>query len=105
MLISFVSFKGSPGVTTTVLGLAAAWRTAAVAMDLDPQGGDMLGGLGGGRAAADHTVLDVLADARLGDFSEAVGRHVLRPVRHGPLVLAGLGSPLQAAGLDWPLLA
>lgn len=100
-LLSFLSFKGSPGVTTTVLGLAANWPRAVVALDLDPQGGDMLVGLGGGRVSAAHGIVDVLADARWSDFSGALGRHMVRPAEHGPLMLTGFGSPRASSAVDW----
>lgn len=50
MLITFLSAKGSPGVTTAVLALATQWPRTAIAVDLDPQGGDVLAGVGGGPA-------------------------------------------------------
>jgi MinD-like ATPase involved in chromosome partitioning or flagellar assembly len=104
-MLSFLSFKGSPGVTTTVAGVAASWPRPAIAVDLDPQGGDMLVGLGGGRVSAAGGILDVLAEARLGDLRGPLGRHALRPAKHGPLILAGFGSPQAAAAVDWPRTA
>ncbi|WP_143030246.1 hypothetical protein [Pseudonocardia oroxyli] len=88
-------------MTTTVLGLAASWPRPVIALDLDPQGGDMLVGLGGGRVSATGGVVDVLAEARLGDLAGALGRHVIRPVKHGPLMLAGFGSSQAATAVDW----
>jgi hypothetical protein len=42
MLISLLSAKGSPGVTTLSLGLAARWpRPGAVVVEVDPAGGDL----------------------------------------------------------------
>ena len=41
-LISLVSLKGSPGVTTTALALAAAWPAPRrLLAELDPAGGDL----------------------------------------------------------------
>lgn len=40
-LVSFVSAKGSPGVTHTAAGLALLWPRRAVVADLDPIGGDL----------------------------------------------------------------
>jgi MinD-like ATPase involved in chromosome partitioning or flagellar assembly len=61
-LISLVSLKGSPGVTTTALALAAAWPAPRrLLAELDPAGGDLeirlglpagSGGLAGLAAAA-----------------------------------------------------
>ena len=63
-LISLVSLKGSPGVTTTALALAAAWpEPQRLLAELDPAGGDLeirlglpagSGGLAGLAAAARH---------------------------------------------------
>ncbi|WP_436499573.1 chromosome partitioning protein [Actinokineospora sp. HUAS TT18] len=43
MLVSVVSLKGAPGVTTFALGLAACWPTAVrrLLIEADPSGGDV----------------------------------------------------------------
>jgi hypothetical protein len=42
VLVSMVSVKGAPGVTTLALGLAARWpRGEAVVVEADPAGGDL----------------------------------------------------------------
>lgn len=105
MLISLVSAKGSPGVTAAALALASRWPRTAIVADVDPQGGDILTGLTGGRQHASRGIVDVLVDARHGDVVEALHRHVVRPVAHGPLVLGGFGSPEQAAAVSWAPLA
>lgn len=104
MLISFLSAKGSPGVTTSVLALAARWPRAAIAVDLDPQGGDILAGLGGGRHPARHGIVELLVEARNESLHAAMGRHVVRPAPHSPPVLAGFGAPGQAANVPWDLV-
>ena len=105
MLISLVSAKGSPGVTASTLALASVWPRTAVVVDVDPQGGDVLVGVGGGRHAAGRGIVEVLVEARHGDLLAALGRHVTRPVPHGPPVLAGFGAPGQAATVPWAPLA
>ena len=43
VLVALVSAKGSPGVTTVALGLAARWPTPeAVLVEADPAGGDLV---------------------------------------------------------------
>ncbi|MFJ6901519.1 hypothetical protein [Streptomyces hokutonensis] len=44
-LVAVCSLKGSPGVTTAVVGLASAWRAGEqpVVVECDPAGGDLLG--------------------------------------------------------------
>jgi hypothetical protein len=105
VLISLLSVKGSPGVTTAVLGLAAYWPRSAIALDMDPQGGDMLVGLGGGRAPAAHGIADVIVEARRSDLVSSMRRHVIEPADHGPLLLAGFGSLGQADGITWSPIA
>lgn len=39
--VAFVSAKGSPGVTTTALLLAAVWPGGALLLEADPAGGDL----------------------------------------------------------------
>ena len=41
MLVTLFSFKGSPGVTSTALLLAAAWPRPVVLLEADPAGGDL----------------------------------------------------------------
>jgi MinD-like ATPase involved in chromosome partitioning or flagellar assembly len=101
MLISFISAKGSPGVTTAVMAVASRWPRPAIATDLDPQGGDILAGVGGGNVPATHGVVDVVVDARRTDLLAAMHQHVTRPAAHSPLVLAGFGAPGQATGIPW----
>lgn len=104
MLISFLSAKGSPGVTTSVLALAARWPRAAIAVDLDPQGGDILAGLGAGSHPARHGIVELLVEARVESVPLAMGRHIVRPAPHGPPVLAGFGAPGQATNAPWDLI-
>lgn len=105
MLITFWSAKGSPGVTTSVLALATQWPRTAIAVDLDPQGGDVLAGVGGGRHPAQHGIVELLVDARTTSLLAAISRQVIRPAPHGPLVVAGFGAPGQAVDLPWEALA
>lgn len=61
MLIAVGSVKGSPGVTTLSVGLAALWpRPGAVLLECDPVGGDLAARFG---RLADHAGLRELADA------------------------------------------
>jgi hypothetical protein len=105
VLISLVSAKGSPGVTASTLALASCWPDTAIAVDVDPQGGDVLAGVGGGSQPAGRGIVDVLVEARHGDLLAALGRQVSRPVPHSPLLLAGFGAPGQATTVPWAPLA
>ena len=50
-LIVVASDKGSPGVTTTAITLAAVWPRRALLAELDPSGGDVALRLRGPRGA------------------------------------------------------
>ena len=67
-IISLLSAKGSPGVTTSVVALTMAWTSAhggrsAVAVDADPIGGDTAAGILGGTVPSGAGIL-ALATAR-----------------------------------------
>lgn len=75
-LISLLSAKGSPGVTTATVGLTMAWRGAhpdrgALALDFDPIGGDTAGGVLRGAVSASAGILP-LATARDMDPHDAL---------------------------------
>lgn len=101
MLISFVSAKGSPGVTTAALAIAAAWPRLAVVVDADPFGGDVAAGLGRGSWPATAGLMDLVVDTRTMPVEVALRQRVFRPAAHCPYALAGFGRPGQAAGVPW----
>jgi MinD-like ATPase involved in chromosome partitioning or flagellar assembly len=65
-LFSFASCHGAPGVTTTVMGLAAAWRSTTgrdvVVIEADPDGGVLASRFDGLRA--DRSLADVVVNVR-----------------------------------------
>jgi len=106
-VISFVSAKGSPGVSTAVMGLAARWPGGAVVADLDPIGGDVSIRERGvdDQALVEHRGLVSLGAAvRAGD-EVALADH-LQQTREGVDVLVGATGPRQAQSLGpaWPHL-
>lgn len=101
MLIGFVSAKGSPGVTTAVLALAAAWPRTAIVIDADSAGGDIAAGLGRGAWPPASQLLELAVQSRMTTVENALRRLVVRTAEHAPLALAGLGSPVQAATMPW----
>jgi MinD-like ATPase involved in chromosome partitioning or flagellar assembly len=104
VLITFVSAKGSPGVTTATLALAASWPGMAVVIDVDPAGGDMAAGVGCGSWPPAASLIGLAVEARQTPVEIALRRLVMRPAPHCPPILAGLTTPSQAAALPWPLL-
>jgi len=106
-VISFVSAKGSPGVSTAVMGLAARWPTDAVVADLDPVGGDLAirERDAEDRALVEHRGLVSLGAAvRAGDEVSLTDH--LQQTREGIEVLVGASGPRQAQSLGpaWPHL-
>lgn len=104
MLVGLVSAKGSPGVTTSALALAAAWPRPALMVEADPFGGDVRAGLGGGEWPAGAGLAEAVVDLRSISLDEALNRRVFRPASWAPPVLAGLGCVGQATTLPWSRL-
>lgn len=106
-VISFISAKGSPGVSTAVIGLAARWPDPVVVADVDPIGGDVATRERDvdDNALAEHRGLVSLGAAvRAGDEVDLVDH--LQQTRDGIDVLVGASGPRQAQSLGpaWPHL-
>ncbi|KPI16571.1 hypothetical protein OK074_8380 [Actinobacteria bacterium OK074] len=107
-LIALAADKGSPGVTTAAVALAAVWPRRVLLAETDPAGGDLVY-----RSAAPHGgplnpntgMLSIAATARRGLVPDQLWDHV-QPLNGGLEVLVGLGIAEQAAGLAglWPTL-
>jgi hypothetical protein len=101
-LIAVAADKGSPGVTTSAVALAAVWPRPVLLAECDPAGGDLVFRL----PAADRGQLDtrrgllsLAIAARRGLAPGQVWEHVQKV--HGGLdVLVGVTSAEQAAGLQ-----
>ncbi|WP_031514112.1 hypothetical protein, partial [Streptomyces sp. NRRL F-5123] len=107
-LIALAADKGSPGVTTTALALAAVWPRRALLAETDPAGGDLVyrsRAAHGGMLDPNVGVLSLAAAARRGLAAEQLWEHA-QPLAGGLDVLVGLGGSEQAAGLTglWPVL-
>jgi hypothetical protein len=109
-LITLGSDKGSPGVTTAALILAAAWPRRTVLAELDPAGGDLpmrlTDSAGNPRLATEPGLLTLATSTRRGASGAEVWRHC-QPTPPGLNVLPGLLSAEQGAGLGglWPGIA
>ncbi len=88
MLLALCSLKGSPGVTTTALGLAARWPAPQipVVVECDPAGGDLLA-----RFRLDHRLglPSLLAALRGGGAPDEALRQHSQPLPGGLRVVAG----------------
>ncbi|MFG1809010.1 hypothetical protein [Streptomyces sp. NPDC049040] len=107
-LIALAADKGSPGVTTTALALAAVWPRRALLAETDPAGGDLVyrsRAAHGGILDPNAGLLSLAATARRGLAAEQLWDHA-QPLSGGLDVIVGIGSAEQAAGLAglWPIL-
>jgi hypothetical protein len=100
-LIAVAADKGSPGVTTTAVALAAIWPRPELLAECDPSGGDLvyrLPGQDGQPLDPRRGLLSLAVAARRGGQSQ-VWPHVQK-LRGGLDVLAGVTSSEQGAGLE-----
>ena len=100
-LVVIASDKGSPGVTTTALTLAAVWPRRALLAELDPSGGDVALRLRGPRGAPlspEVGLISLAVGVRRGTQPHQVFEHVQR-LDGGLEVVVGLASGEQGGGL------
>jgi len=101
-LIAVAADKGAPGVTTTVLALAAVWPRPVLLAECDPAGGDLvyrLPAADGGRLDPRRGLLSLAVAARRGIAPQQIWEHVQK--LHGGLdVLTGVTNADQGAGLN-----
>lgn len=107
-LIALAADKGSPGVTTAALALAAVWPRRSLLAEADPVGGDLIyrtTAASGGPLSPNTGLLSIAAAARRGLAADQLWDHA-QPMSGGLELLVGLGSAEQAAGLVgvWPTL-
>ena len=105
-VIALVSASGSPGVTTTAVGLALTWPRPVLLIEADPTGGSgVLAGYFRGTREYDVGLIELaLSPASPGDAL----RDVVRPLNDGHAAfVAGTRSPAQATALTrvWEPLA
>lgn len=108
-LIALTSANGSPGVTTSALGLALAWPRPVVLVDADPTGSRAIpaGYLRGGELPTTRTVVDLAVSLRAGTLVDDLPRSVFTLPDSRVQVLAGPLNHLQAQALGslWEPLA
>ncbi|WP_030860724.1 hypothetical protein [Streptomyces sp. NRRL S-37] len=107
-LIALAADKGSPGVTTAAVALAAVWPRRVLLAETDPAGGDLVyrsAAAHGGPLNPNTGMLSIAATARRGLVPDQLWDHA-QPLSGGLDVLVGLGIAEQAAGLAglWPTL-
>ncbi len=107
-LVVLASASGSPGVTTTALGVSLVWHRPIVVVDADPVGGSsMLAGYFQGAVTENDAMVDLVLAHRDGRLAEALPHTLLRIPGAHVSILPGPKSHAQAGGLAelWPALA
>jgi MinD-like ATPase involved in chromosome partitioning or flagellar assembly len=101
-VVAFAADKGSPGVTTAVVALAAVWPRRVLIAECDPSGGDIalrLPRADGRLPTPDIGLLSLATAARRGLDARQVWNHV-QQLEGGLELLAGLATAEQASGLS-----
>lgn len=105
-VIALTSASGSPGVTTSAVGLALLWPRPVILLDADPTGGcGILAGYFRGTREYEAGLIELALSPV--DVRDAL-RDVVRPIEgSNASYVAGTRSHAQAAGLRdlWPRLA
>lgn len=104
---ALTSATGSPGVTTTALGLALEWPNQVLLVDADPVGGSaILAGYYRGTVGHPGTLVELWSAHRQGALEAAVRELPLRLSETASLIPGPAGAA-QAGGLAdlWPALA
>lgn len=106
-LYALMSASGSPGVTTTVLGLGMAWPRPVVIVEADPTAGSgILAGFFRGTIEPTGGLVELMVAQRQGLLADRLASALL-PIEDGEVrVLPGIRTQAQAAGLPgvWPTL-
>lgn len=109
MLVAVCADKGSPGVTTASMVLAAVWPRQVVMVELDPAGGDVaiLAKLeSGAPVAASPGLVGLAAASRIRSNDPALVEEHTQTLRGGVRTVPGLTVAEQTAGMTalWPPL-
>lgn len=110
MLISLASVKGSPGVTSTALALAAVWPRPVVLLEADPSGGDLAyrcTAAHGGPVTANRGLLKLAAAVRGGVPGSGVVVDEAQLLACGVDLVQGVTRSGQARAFSglWPTIA
>jgi hypothetical protein len=100
-LIVLTSATGSPGVTTSALGLAMSWHRPVILIDADPAGAAAVqaGYFRGADLGHDATLVDLLVSHRDGTLATDLPRMLMTIPDTGVQFLPGLLTHTQAASL------
>lgn len=98
MLVALCSLKGSPGVTTSALGLAAGWPSAGqpVVVECDPAGGDLVARF---RLETAPGLMSLAAAARHSTETGLIWQHTQRLPGGLPVIVGPTGAIQAGASL------
>lgn len=101
-LISLTSANGSPGVTTTALGLAASWPRPVVLVEADPTGASgIAAGFFRGTLPPGNTIVDLAMSHRQGTLAEDLPKMLVSmPGNPDVQILPGAVQHNQARSLE-----
>lgn len=107
-LIVLTSASGSPGATTTAVGLALTWDRPALLVEADPTGGSaILAGYFRGQASPPDSLIDLVLAHRDGTLRESIPTVAMQVPDSTVTLIAGTrahGQARSVAGL-WEALA
>jgi hypothetical protein len=110
-IVSLLSAKGSPGVTTLAVGLSLAWPVArpgrrSICVDADPVGGDTAAGVLRGAAPADAGMLALATARGVAPLSAVDAAAVRLAPDDSARVIPGVPDAARssALGLAWDVL-
>lgn len=108
-VVTLMSASGSPGVTSTALGMAVCWPRPVVLVEADPTGGSsVLAGFFRGEVASSRGLIDLALAHRSGALADAVATNMIPIQGATAMLLAGVRNHAQSRSLVdvWePLLA
>ena len=100
-LIAIAADKGSPGVTTSAVALAAVWPRRALYAECDPHGGDLVYRMPaehGGPLDPNRGLVSLAVEARRGFDATVLPQHTQR-LSGGLEIMVGLGNADQMQGM------
>ena len=99
-LIVLTSASGSPGLTTSAVGLALTWPRPALLVEADPTGGSsILAGYLRGQTAPTASLIDLALAHRHGQLEQAIPEATVRIDGTSAALLPGTRSHMQAPSL------
>lgn len=106
-IIAMASGSGSPGVTTTALGVALTWPRPVVLVEADPSGSNgLLAGFFRGASEVSDGLYELVLAGASGDISGMLPLVAMPVPGSRVVVVPGIRTPEQAWTLEgfWPLL-